>query len=288
MQNYVILNSRLYSHLFKEGGDNLIAVYGHLKFGKEKAIKYYKQPKVNIYKTLSKATKLSVSTLHKYIPKLQQLGLVRFDSVGNFVLIGNNQINKIYKKGRLKLIPLEIGTYKETKVFSVRVRILNMEQAQKNRIDRRDKQNNIIARANKGYTLSKRESKQLKNLTDKDIMYFNSQEKFTAKTVLSNLGFSKLKNGATKSKSSGKYWKDRLVKANIIVVKRNFKFIKKCSQKEYISLRYAGFRKLVYRNGRLFEESPSEFSTDLGKFKTKESKPLEYLSFDMIAWWAGQ
>lgn len=293
MQNYVQINSRLYARLFEVGGDNLIAVYSMLKFAKKDknnkdSIKIYKEQNRNIYHTLKQSTTLSITTLRKYIKVLTKENLCYFDRSGNFVMLGNNKINILYKKGKTKTVPVQIGNYTQTKIFSVRVRILTMEQAQKNQIDRRDKRSNIIARVEKGYFLSKQESRQIKNLTEKDKFYLNNRQTFTAKTVLSNLGFSKLKNGATKSKSSGNYWKTKLVKANIITVKRNFKFIKKCSQKEYLSLRYAGFRKLVYKNGRLFEESPSEFSTDLDKFKPKNIEPLKHLSFDMIAWWAGQ
>ena len=293
MEQCVQINSRLYARLFEVGGDNLIAVYSMLKFAKKDknnkdSIKIYKEQNRNIYHTLKDKTKLSVTTLRKYIKVLQNLNLCKFDTNGNFVMLGNNKINILYKKGKTKTVPVQIGNYTQTKIFSVRVRILTMEQAQKNQIDRRDKRSNIIARVEKGYFLSKQESRQIKNLTEKDKFYLNNRQTFTAKTVLSNLGFSKLKNGATKSKSSGNYWKTKLIGANIITVKRNFKYIKKCSQKEYLSLRYAGFRKLVYKNGRLFEESPSEFSTDLDKFKPKNIEPLKHLSFDMIAWWAGQ
>lgn len=290
MEQCVQINSRLYARLFEVGGDNLIAVYSMLKFAKKDknnkdSIKIYKEQNRNIYHTLKQSTTLSITTLRKYIKVLTKENLCYFDRSGNFVMVGNNKINKLYKRGRTKTVPLQIGNYTQTKLFSFRVRLKTMEQAQKNQIDRRDKRSKIIARVEKGYFLSKQESRQIKNLTDKDKFYLNNRETFTAKTILSNLGFSKLKNGATKSKSSGNYWKTKLVKANIITVKRNFKFIKKCSQKEYLSLRYAGFRKLVYKNGKLFEESPSEFSTDLDKFKSKTIEPLKHLSFDMIAWW---
>ena len=43
MQNYTNINSRLYAHLFSIGGDNLVAVYGMLKFAKNGEIKINKE-----------------------------------------------------------------------------------------------------------------------------------------------------------------------------------------------------------------------------------------------------
>ena len=103
MQNYVNINSKLYAELFEIGGDNLIAVYSHLKFGKNGAIKIYKEDK-NIYHTLKQKTNLSVTTLRKYIKILIKENLCYFDTKGNFVLKGTNKINKQYKIPKISYI----------------------------------------------------------------------------------------------------------------------------------------------------------------------------------------
>jgi len=277
LQNYTNLNSVLYASLFELGGDNLISVYAHLKFGKNGAIKYYKKDK-SIYKTLKQSTNLSITTLKKYISILQKEGLVYFDTVGNFVLLGNNKINKKYKKkGRTKLVPIEIGTFKETKLYSFRVRVFKMEQQQKNRIDRRDRLNNIIERKKNSRFLSKSQFAQFKAMTDLDWEYYNSKT-FEANTVLSNLGFSKLKGSG-----NGAYWKQQLVSAQIIKTKRNIKAVRKCTKAEYQLIKQLD-RSYSYYNGKLYKEFPSIFTTT--EFAAKEVKQeetvkkLEYLSFD--------
>jgi len=43
LQHYTNINSKLYADLFEVGGDNLLAVYAKLKYGKNGAIKIYKE-----------------------------------------------------------------------------------------------------------------------------------------------------------------------------------------------------------------------------------------------------
>lgn len=277
----VCINSDLYNQLFLVGGDSLIAVYAMLRFHKNQQIKYYKE-NINIYQTLKKRTGLSVTTLRKYIKELGKVGLCRFDSKGNFCLMGTSKVNKLYqpKRTKAKIVIIEIGTFAETKLFSFKVRVLTMEKSQKRRIDRKDRLNKIMKRAKKGYSLTKYELHSLKNMTDLDKEY-NLKESITAKTVLSNQGFSRLKFGQTKTKSSGHYWRNKLVSAGIIKTRRRFQFIKRCSHKEYLYMKYNIDISLVYKNGRMFKELVPEFTTT--DFPIKEVKPivkLNYLQFD--------
>ena len=278
MQHYTNINSKLYAELFELGGDNLLVVYAKLKYGKNGAIKIYKEQNRNIYHTLKQKTNISVTTLRKYIKILIKENLCYFDTKGNFVLIGTNKINKKY--GSKKVVPIEIASYKETKLFSFRVRVFRMEQQQKNRIDRRHEQHKIIEKMAKGYTLTAQQFKFRNSWRDADKEYAQSQDTFNANTVLSNQGFSKLKFGETKSKGSGNYWKNKLVSAGIIKTKRQFEFIKKCSQKEYLSLRYSGCRNLVFKNGKLYKELISKFTTTEFYKPAQELKELRHLDFD--------
>lgn len=273
------MNSVLYATLLEEGNDGLIAVYAHLKFGKNGAIKYYKQPKISIYKTLKDATNISISTLKKYIPELQQMELVHFDTKGNFVLAGNNKINKLYKKRhRTKVVPIQIGkTLQETKLYSFRVRVLKMEQQQKNRIDRRYELKNIIERKKNNRFLSKSQFARFKAMRELDWEYYNS-DNFEPNTVLSNQGVSKLKGSG-----NGGYWKMKLVSAGIIKTKRNIKVVRKCTKAEYQLIKQLD-RSYSYYNGKLYKEFPSLFTTTefaVKEIKEKETvKKLDYLSFD--------
>ena len=281
MQHYTNINSKLYADLFEVGGDNLLAVYAKLKYAKnvgQKAerIKIYKEQNRNIYHTLKQKTNISVTTLRKYIKILIKENLCYFDTKGNFVLIGTNKINKKY--GNKKVVPIEIGSYKETKLFSFRVRVIFMEKQQKKAIDRKAKQTNIIARQSKGYFTTMQERNFLKRCDSKvkDIDYS------IAKTVLSNQGFSKLKHGEDKSKSSGHYHKNKLVKAKIIQVERRFQFLRKGTILDYLENREFD-RTVVYKNGRIYKELVAHFTTDI-----KEAvvyKKLSHLQFDVIDWW---
>lgn len=287
MQNYVNINSRLYADLFENGGDNLVAVYTMLKSAKNGGIKIYKENR-SIYHTLKSKTNLSISTLRKYIKVLMEMDICYFDLSGNFVLAGNNKINKEFRSRRNKCVPVEIGTYKETKLYSFRVRVLTAEQQQKNRIDRRYKQNNIIARESKSYRLSEEELRFKKSWTKSDLKYADNLESFNAKTVMSNHGFSRLKFGETKSKSSGQYWKKKLVRAGIIKTRRKYQYIKKCSYKEYRVLKLTVDKSLMFSEGKLFKELCPEFTTTDFPKAAKKIEKLDYLQFDFCHFLANQ
>ena len=284
---FTTINSRLYSELFSLGGDSLVSVYAILKASKNKEVKIYKEGNKNIYHTLKAKTGLSVTTLRKYIKILNNLGVSYFDTVGNFVLIGRNKINDRYEKK--KFIIIQIGkNLTETKLYSFKVRLLRMETIQKSRIIRREKLFKIKERQDKGYFLTKSEKKLIKNLTVKDLEYLNDKESFCAKTVLSNIGFSKLQfNSKEVSKSRGWYWKKRLIESEIIKVTRRFKYLRKGTKKEYNLLRQIN-PALKFRNGRLFEELTSEFivgkKEQVPSFAVKENKieKLDYLQFDFL------
>jgi hypothetical protein len=276
MQNYTTINSKLYATLFEEGGDALIAVYAKLKSAKRINGRIFKEQNRNIYHTLKTETNLSISTLRKYIKVLIKLNLCSFDSQGNFYLVGGNKINKQFKTR--KYVRVEIGTFAQTKLFSFRVRIYTIERLQKKALERKYKLKNIIARMDKGFFISKQELNFLKRCKAKG----QTTENYNAKIVLSNQGYSKLKHGEERSKSSGNYWKKKLVKANLIQVKRQFKYLRKGTLSDYLQNREFD-RTIVYKNGKIFKELIPTFSTTIEEPKQKINK-LEYLSFDFIYW----
>jgi hypothetical protein len=288
MKNFITLNSKLYATLFQRGGDNLLAIYAKLKYCKNGEIKIYKEEGRNIFTTLKRKTDISVSTLRKYIKVLIEEDTCYFDTKGNLVLRGGNTINKQFSSR--KTVKIEVGTYQETKVNSFKVRVLFMEKLQRRAIDRKAKRNNIKARSSKGYFITKKERSFLKRCEDRD----KRSDYNLAKTVLSNYGFSKLKHGAIKSKSSGHYHKNKLLKAKIIIVERRYQFIMFGSKSEY--LRDKQFdRTLRFSRGRIYRELVAHFTTEIPKpdevgIKVEETvvevyKKLEYLSFDMIDFW---
>ena len=276
-KQHVHINSKLYADLFSLGGDNLVAVYCMLKFSKNGEIKIYKEKNRNIYHTLKTKTNLSVTTLRKYIKELVKLEVCYFDSVGNFVLKGNNKLNKEYKKK--KLVRVKVGSYKQTRLFSFAVRIRTMERLQKKAIDRKNEQNKILARQRKGYCITKREKNFLKSCE----MYESEGDYNNAKTVLSNQGYSKLKKGYEASKSVGYYWKKNLVSAGIIKTERQFKFLRKGTKLDYLENREFD-RTIVYKKGKIYKELIPSFTTNT-EAKKEVYKKKNYLQFDMIDFW---
>lgn len=274
---HVHINSKLYTDLFSLGGDNLVAVYCMLKFSKNGEIKIYKEKNRNIYHTLKTKTNLSVTTLRKYVKQLVKLEVCYFDSVGNFVLKGNNKLNKEYKKK--KLVRVKVGSYKQTRLFSFAVRIRTMERLQKKAIDRKNEQNKILARQRKGYCITKREKNFLKSCE----MYKSEGDYNNAKTVLSNQGYSKLKKGYEASKSVGYYWKKNLVSAGIIKTERRFKFLRKGTLSDYLQNREFD-RTVVYKKGKIYKELIPSFTTNT-EAKKEVYKKKNYLQFDMIDFW---
>ena len=272
----VHINSKLYADLFSLGGDNLVAVYCMLKFSKNGEIKIYKEKNRNIYHTLRTKTNLSVTTLRKYIKQLVKLEVCYFDSVGNFVLKGNNKLNKEYKKE--KLVRVKVGSYKQTRLFSFFVRIRTMERLQKKAIDRKHEQNKILARQRKGHCITKREKNFLKSCE-----MYKSEGDYNAKTVLSNQGYSKLKKGYEASKSVGYYWKKNLVSAEIIKTERQFKFLRKGTLLDYLQNREFD-RTIVFKNGKIYKELIPSFTTNIDT-KKEVYKKKGYLQFDMIDFW---
>ena len=287
LKRATVINSQLYSLLYEEGGDCLIAVYSILKFYK-RGEKYKKSG----YKNLKNITKLSITTLKSHIPTLIKLGLCKFEN-GDFILTGNRTINNTYKNksNKLKFVPIQIGTYKETQLYSFRVRIMKMEQTQKNKIDYNTNRSRIITALANGKFINKWESKILKSKKK-----YTEEAKQTDKIVLSNQGYYLLKSGKRNGKASGNYWKQKLIAAKIIKTRRvqDKKYV--CSKEVFESMpKYNP--KLFHFMGCVYEEKISEFTTttfptpdlqvtvEYTKPKITPSKKLDHLSFDVIHWW---
>lgn len=274
MTHYTNINSKLYAKLFEIGGDNLLAIYVKLKYAKNGGIKIYKEKNRNIYHTLKQKTNISVTTLRKYIKILINEKLCYFDTKGNFVLIGTNRINKRYNKN--KTIKIQIGSYKDTKLNCFFIRVRNMEKLQTKALNRKYKQKNISSRKDKNCYISKKELDFLKKCEK----FGRTSENYTAKTVLSHEGFCKLKKGVLTSKSTGFYWKKKLISSKKIQTKRVIEHLKESTIQEYNSMKYQ-YRGLIFRGGRLFIEKPSQFTTDMDKnlspdFNIRGTRPLAF------------
>ena len=146
------ISSKLYSALFKEGGDKLIAVYSVLKTSRGGEVKYYAYTSKNRkfisgYSLLRAKTILTLHTIEKYVPTLIDMGLCFIDKNGDFVLVGNQKLKKQYNN---KLLPIKIGVnLTDTAYNSLAVRVFSMEKTQKTQIEKKQTRSEIIAYGSK-------------------------------------------------------------------------------------------------------------------------------------------
>lgn len=280
-----------YNFSEKENSDKLTAVYCTLKHFKNGGIKYYaytaKNNKfVSGYSLLRAKTNLPITALKKYVPVLIDMGLCSFHANGDFIMLGGEKIKELYNCR--KLIPVTIGkNIVETTANSYFVKVISANKQQKNQI--RLKQNRSVLLSNKSNPKNMKEYKAACRLEKK----YGSEIKVNDKTVLSNAGFGLLKTGELDKKSSGSYWKRKLVKSNLIKTTRQYTLGEKMSYAVYLRYkRLYGFNGLTYIKGRIAQETVSEFLVVTpsvlsisSSIKIKEViKPLNYLSFDFVAW----
>jgi len=298
------ISSKLYSALFKEGGDKLISVYGTLKTSRNGDVKYYAYTAKNNkfisgYSLLRAKTNLTLHSIQKYVPVLINMGLCFIDKNGDFVLVGNEKLKQKYNR---KLVPVKIGTnLVNTAYNSLAVRTFSAEKNQKTQIEKKQTRSEIIAYG----------SKKLSKYYDKK---YGHNLEVNEKTVLSLQGFGDLKHGEDNLigdiKSSGAYYKRKLREKGIIKTKREFKNLKKATYSEYLNMKkYFNIgNRIIYKNGWIVEEQISSFSvvseskitiltseplkevlieenTIDKEIKKEEYKKKQYLQFDMIDFW---
>lgn len=292
-QNTVRIASMLYYDFSgRENSDKLTAVYCTLKHFKNSEIKYYaytaKNNKlVSGYSLLRKQTNLPITALKKYVPVLIDMGLCSFHSNGDFVMLGGEKVKELYSCK--KLIPITIGkNIIETTGNCYFVKVISANKQQQNQI--RIKQNRSVLLSNKSNPKNNKEYKAACRIEKK----YGSEIKINDKTVLSNAGFGLLKTGKQDKKSSGSYWKRKLVKSNLIKTTRQYILGEKMPYTTYLQYKKLyGYNGLTYIKGRIAQETVSEFSVIdsvevsavLPPITSKEViKPLSYLSFDFVAW----
>lgn len=291
-QSIVRIPSKLIFHLSEKKADKLVAVYSTLKHFKNSDYKYYaytaKNNKfVSCYSLLRAKTNLSLSTLKKYVPILIDMELCSFHANGDFVMLGGEKVKELYDS--YKMIPVEIGkNIIETTLNCYKIKVHSAEKQQLNQI--RIKQNRSVLLSNKSNPKNNKEYKAICKLEKK----YGLEITVNDKTVLSNEGFGKLRNGEMNKKSVGNYWKRKLVKNNFIKTTRQYELGEKMSYEAYLQFKNNYyFRGLTYVKGRIAIEKVSQFSviknveksTFLLPIINKEViKPLSYLSFDFVAW----
>ena len=294
MKTTVRIPSKLYRHLYTEGGDKLLAVFCILKAFKGQDIKYYaykakNNKTVGGYGLLRDKTNLSLHVINKYVPKLISMDLCYIDNNGDFIMVGNNKLKTIYNK---KLVPIKIGAiFAETAINTISVRLHSESKQQQFQIRKKHNRSDLLKQLDNPKSL--KEYKAAKRIVKK---YSDSDFTVNDKIVLSNQGFAVVKDGTVDNKSKGAYWKRKLRSKGVVKTTRIFSRIKRLSYSEYICLKSSRVldRNITFKSGWLVEETVSSFTpTDLigntvvlPTQKPIIVKPLAYLQFDMIAFWS--
>lgn len=304
MKSTVTINAKLYGKLFNEGlergldSDSLIAVYCLCKAAKDgkdrlRPIVTKNNRKIVNFRLLHCVTKLSETTLKRYIPVLIELGVCNFSKDGSFYIKGNDKIAKEYKSS--KTIKLEVGDgYKTLKLNSYFVRIKTQEKRQQKAIAKTDFKIKTLELFLEGQYLTPNRYEIAKKLF-KEGVTLDKLKSHHNTVCLSNQGFYNLKKEIRNKKPNGQYWKAKLKSANKIFTKRRFTEVRVMSKEEFVSMkRHIDFmdrKRMSWSKGIMYEETIAQFSTedifteDKPKvFKKKQHKPLEHLSFDFIAW----
>lgn len=294
MSKVVRIPSKAFFALSERGSDKLVAVYATLKHCKNGDIKYYaytaKNNKfVSGYNLLRNKTNLSLCTLKKYVPLLIEMGLCSFHINGDFVLLGGEKTKELFSS--FKLVPIVIGKNITTTQYNcLSVKVHSAERQQLKKINQKKFRSELLNQTAFNWKAYKKAKK-------------IGVEEITDKTILSNQGFAKLKDGTEDNASKGSYWKSRLVKHGIIKSTRRYLLGNEMSYATYIE--YKGYffqRGMTYKNGCLAQEIIAGFTaidlvnkivsqntvfipTPVIKVK-EEIKPLSHLSFDMVAWWS--
>ena len=258
--------SRLYYALFKEGGDNLLSVYCSIKAFKGEQIKFkaYKSKNnkfVGGYSLLRSKTNISLSTLKRYVPVLENMGLLKFEVNGDVSLLGNNKLKSLYGE---KIVPVPVCMkLVDTRYACMTVRLHSAQQQQYRMIEKKANLRELLLQG----VDAVKNLRQLKAFKKAVKKYGNDASKlnYTDQTVLSVQGYAFLKHHKKDNKSLGNYYKKKLKEKGIVSTNRRFKEMsgyEPMSYSEFLFLRKVGATesKVVYRRNRVMKELTSSFT----------------------------
>lgn len=258
--------SRLYYALFKEGGDNLLSVYCSLKAFKAGQIKFkaYKSKNnkfVSGYSLLRSQTNISLSSLKRYVPVLETMGLLKFEENGDVSLLGNKKLKSLYGN---KIVPVPVcNKLVNTRYACMTVRLHSKQQQQFRMIEKKANLSELLMQGESGVKTLK-QLKKLKKLIKEhgnDVSKLN----YTDETVLSIQGYAFLKHHKEDNKSLGNYYKKKLKEKGLVATRRRFKEFsdaQSMSYSEFNFLRKEGATpsNIVFRCNRMMEEVTSSFT----------------------------
>jgi len=294
------INSKVYPALLKMGvdknvdGDALVAVYAIL-LNKRNAshcyipIKNESNRKVTEgYRLLSKVTGLSLTTINKYVPILEEMGLCYAvkgadGSFRSYFMLGIKKIEELYakdSKNKKKKVCIKVGgSLSDVKTSSMSVRIMsNIVKEQPRAIEKKKTLSKIKwAISQKNRLVSKKDLDKLKKAEEEGLNF----KKVQKITILSNKGFERLLTNDSEKGVSGKYWKKKLIENDYIISRRRFNSVwsQKMTYNQFLSCKKTFtdlYGHVTYRNGRVCTEQacevmPSNFYT---KGEISENLPI--------------
>lgn len=255
------ISSKLYYDLFERGGDKLIAVYSTIKMSRKNEIKYYAYKSKNNkfvsgYSLLRAKTKLSLSSIQKYVPILIEIGVCKIEDNGDFSILGGEKTKELYSSRKLVPVGVE-NTLTKTAYNSFAVRVFSSEKQQLREIKIKQNRSELLRQ------VSNPSSTEVYKKALKVQKKYGDEIAVIDKTVLSNQGYAVLKDGSRDYKSKGYYWKNKLQEKGLIKSKRRFEKVSEMSFEKYKQLKNYGLlnNNNTYCNGFLVEEKVSSFYT---------------------------
>lgn len=227
------ISGKLYSTLFDRGGDSLVAFYCILRKSRKESgdshFYAYTSRSGKVVKgsnLIRNKTGITLSVIKNNLPKLVDLDLVSLPTEGHVILEGTNKTNKkLYGSDYVKHIPIEVSTFKLTKLYSYFIRIHSLERVQRRTYKRKQDRKEQLKHIESGFIpqgMYKRcISTYKKHLKDPSIVSGTLE-----KAVLSLQGFAKYKDDSSDNKSKGAYWKRKLVSNGLLTTKRRYEEIK--------------------------------------------------------------
>jgi len=261
-----------YDFLHLEGGDGLIAFLATLRANKPMEVikKVGKKAPVAL---LQDVTGLSRTTVEKYLPTLQDLGLVSIHPNGNIAIRSRRWSKRnLPKLDKVKLIPIQVHEkFTDTKICVAYVRVHSRLRKQERQIGKKAKRIEVLEACSRNKRLSRSDYRLWKKLYRKGITLRGLKDKYRSTGTISNLSFHKiLKDSDLASEcniNSGKNFKSKLIELGLVKQERVFKLAyPNVKDSEFLAnendfLRFGGL--FQGHKGIVHEHSPSITSIDM-------------------------
>lgn len=257
----LLLNSE-YKLLYDAGGDDLVAFFATIR-AKKRGPTIEIRCKERLPGAMHRITGLSRNTIKKYLPQLQELGLID-TQMGTVVARGRKwSYNNLPRLKNKKLIPIIIcKKFTDTKASSFYVRVHSNIQNQNKESSKKAERIKILEQHHRGQTRSLKDLKRAKRLIKKGHTLTSLKNSHRLNSTISNRKFFDLKKDITDGKKiSGHYHKSKLIKMGLISQTRNVHlFLEGVFSYSYLyelrdSFKYGGF--FIGKKGIYYEDSPT-------------------------------